>query len=70
MKKNVGTLDMVIRLAIGALLVLLGLVDNPVIRDQTARKVVMAAALIPILTGLVRYCPLYTLIGFSSCKRQ
>ena len=26
--------------------------------------------IIPILTGLVGSCPLYTLIGFSTCSRK
>ena len=26
--------------------------------------------LVPLLTGLVRFCPAYTLLGFNSCARK
>ena len=61
MKANIGTLDRVLR--IGAGVVLLGL---------TATGAIGAwgyIGVIPLLTGLVSTCPAYSLLGINSCPR-
>ncbi len=57
MTKNEGTVDRVIRLVAGALL--LFLLPDP------WRYV----GIIPILTGAVGVCPLYSVFGINTCKR-
>lgn len=62
MSRNVGTIDRLIRVAIGAMLVALALAG-----------VVGAwgyVGIIPLLTGAVGSCPAYTLLGFSSCSKK
>ncbi|MBL7543162.1 MAG: DUF2892 domain-containing protein [Bdellovibrionaceae bacterium] len=59
MKKNEGTFDRVARVLIG-----LGLLSMIVIGPQTMWGLV---GLVPLLTGLVGFCPLYAILGFSSC---
>ena len=59
MKCNVGGIDRVLRIAIGALLVALA-----------ASNVVGWwgwLGLIPMATGLFRFCPAYPLLGINSC---
>ena len=59
MKCNVGGIDRVLRIAIGALLVALA-----------ASNVVGWwgwLGLIPMATGLFRFCPAYLLLGANSC---
>lgn len=60
MPQNEGTLDRVIRVVIG--LVLLSLVF---VGPQTLWGLV---GLVPLLTGLVGTCPIYTMFGLRSCK--
>lgn len=62
MKANVGTLDRSLRILAG--LVLLALVFTGTIGAWGWIGVV------PLATGLFRFCPLYTVLGFSSCPVQ
>ena len=61
MKANVGTLDRTLRLAAG--LLLLGLTLAGVI------GVWGWIGLLPLATGLFRFCPAYPLLGISTCGR-
>lgn len=59
MKKNAGTTDRFIRVFLGLLLLSL-----TVIGPQTWFGLI---GLIPLITGLIGFCPLYKLIGLNSC---
>lgn len=64
MKANEGIADRVIRVAAGVLI--LGtffLVEGP------ARWLALIGA-VPLLTGLVGYCPLYAIFGFNTCPLE
>jgi len=61
MKANVGTLDRTLRIAAG--LLLLGLTLAGVI------GVWGWIGLLPLATGLFRFCPAYPLLGISTCGR-
>ncbi len=58
MKKNEGTLDRVLRVSAGVLILIF--VSTPW----------NYIGIVPILTGLVGVCPLYTLIGLNTCPRK
>lgn len=60
MKANVGTLDKTIRIILGV--ALLSLV---VIGPKTPLGLI---GLIPLITGLVSFCPLYKILGVCSNK--
>jgi DUF2892 family protein len=61
MKANIGNADRVIRLIVGlALISMLFVLHGP------ARWFGLVG-LIPLLTGLIRYCPLYSILGLNSC---
>jgi hypothetical protein len=62
MMKNVGHTDRAIRVFIGALLILLSLLN--VIGPWGW------IGLIPIATGLLRVCPAYTVLGLRSCPME
>ena len=62
MKTNVGTVDRVLRIVAGA--VLIGLAATGTVGAWGWIGVV------PVLTGLFRFCPLYPLIGLSTCPLQ
>jgi len=58
--KNVGSVDKVIRLIIGA-----GLISLVFIGPQTLWGWI---GIIPIATAFISFCPLYKVIGISSVK--
>ena len=60
MTANVGTIDRVLRVIIG--LALLSLIF---VGPKTLWGLI---GVIPLLTALVRVCPLYTLLGIRTCK--
>jgi len=61
MKANIGGADRVIRIVAG--LVLLSLV---VILEGDARWFGLIG-IVPLFTGLMRWCPAYTLLGINTC---
>lgn len=67
MEKNVGTVDMIIRLLIAIVLGYIGYFENPVVSAGTSKTIIKFVAFLPLLTGLMRFCPLYLLIGLSTC---
>ena len=60
MTRNVGTIDRALRIALG--LGLLGLAISGQYLPWTWLGVV------PLLTGLVGWCPPYSLLGINTCK--
>lgn len=66
LRKNIGGLDRVIRLALGALLVSAGLFPQELVADAVAANVLVSIGVVSLLTGLMAYCPLYHLVGFNT----
>ena len=60
MKCNVGGIDRILRIAVGALLVALAITN---VVGWWAWL-----GLIPLTTGLFRFCPAYPLLGITSCR--
>lgn len=69
MTANVGSLDRVIRIVLGLVLIIaafvpaLGLFSQPL-----AQGGAVIVGLVLIGTALMRFCPLYRLFGLSTCK--
>lgn len=59
MKPNEGTIDRVLRVVAG-----LGILSLAFVGPQTAWGYV---GLVPLVTGLVGFCPLYAMLGISTC---
>lgn len=67
MKKNMGTLDKGIRVILAAVFAYLyfsGTVTG------TLGYALLAFGTIFLLTSLVSFCPLYTLLGINTCKTK
>jgi hypothetical protein len=62
MKPNEGTIDRVLRIAIGILL--LSLTYTHAIGTWGW------IGMVPLLTGLIGWCPLYTVLGISTCPMK
>ena len=60
MKVNVGGVDKILRIVVG-----LGLLSLILILEGNARWWGLVG-LVPLLTGLINFCPLYTIFGFNS----
>lgn len=60
MKANIGTLDRIARIAIGIVLIALAATGTIGLWGWIG--------IAPLLTGLFRFCPAYTLLGINSCK--
>ena len=61
MKANVGGVDKILRIVAG--LVLLSLI---LILEGNARWWGLVG-IVPLVTGLFNFCPLYTLLGINTC---
>ena len=62
MKTNVGTVDRVLRVAAGVTLIALTLTGTIGLWGWIG--------VVPVLTGAVGSCPLYSLLGFSTCPMK
>jgi hypothetical protein len=64
MKKNVGTVDKIIRLLIALLIAVLYFTG---VISGTLAIVLGIIAIAMVLTSLINFCGLYTLLGISTC---
>lgn len=67
MKKNVGKMDMIIRIIIAVVIVALYFTE---VVTGTLGIVLLVVAAIALLTGLVSICPLYSLLGMNTCPKK
>jgi len=65
MKKNMGGVDRALRVLVA--LVVVTLFYNGIIEGVLA-YVLLAVSAVFVLTSLVSFCPLYRLVGASTCK--
>ncbi len=59
MKPNAGTVDRVARVVVG-----LGVLSLAFVGPQTPFGYI---GIVPLLTGLAGYCPLYSVLGINTC---
>ncbi len=59
MKFNIGGIDRILRIVIGLALIVWAVMSG---------NVWGWLGLIPLLTGMFKFCALYTVLGFSSCN--
>jgi len=68
MPYNLGTADRAIRLAIGAILVLLPLLTSFGAATPWLWWAALVVGAVMLATAALRFCPLYTLLGVRTCK--
>jgi hypothetical protein len=61
MTSNIGTIDRVLRIALGLVLISLAFTGTIGLWGYIG--------VVPLLTGLVRICPLYSLLGVNTCPK-
>lgn len=62
MKRNVGTIDRLLRIIVG-----LGLISLVFVGPQTYWGLI---GIVPLLTALAGYCPAYSLFGIRTCRAR
>jgi hypothetical protein len=62
MNANIGTIDRALRVALG--IILIGLTVSGAI------GVWGWIGVVPLATGIFRFCPAYSLLGIKTCKRD
>ncbi len=60
MKSNVGGIDKILRIVVGLAIIGWGFY---------AQSWWGAAGLLPLATALINFCPVYPLLGISTCKK-
>ncbi|WP_298864344.1 DUF2892 domain-containing protein [uncultured Sulfitobacter sp.] len=69
MSNNVGNIDRIVRGLLGLLLIIAPLLNIPAIWSSAALAYgSMAAGLVLVVTAVLRFCPLYRMLGVSTCK--
>jgi len=66
MKKNMGTIDRTIRVILALAIAVLYFMN---VISGTLAIVLLVIAVVFVLTSVIGYCPLYSLLGISSRKR-
>lgn len=65
MKKNMGSADRIIRVIIAAIVALLFFTN---VLTGILGIVLLALAVVFVLTSLAGFCPLYIIFGINTCK--
>ena len=60
MKINIGSTERLLRIIVGVVIIALGIYYG---------SWWGVIGLVPLLTGLSRFCPLYSMLGMDTCKR-
>lgn len=69
MSANVGNMDRVLRGFLGLILIIAPLLNIPTIWSSAPLAYgSMAIGLVLVITAVLRFCPLYRIIGVSTCK--
>lgn len=67
MKKNMGLTDRIIRLIVAVIIVVL---QQASIITGTLATVLLVIAAIFVLSSVISRCPMYVLLGISTCKKS
>ena len=67
MKKNMGNIDKVVRILIVIVIAVLFFTN---IISGTLGIVLLILAGVFVLTSLISFCPLYTLVGINTCPKD
>lgn len=67
MKKNVGTIDQIVRIVIAFVLIMLTITG---VLSGTVGMVLTLVAAVVALTGFIRFCPLYLPFKINTWERK
>lgn len=67
MSTNVGTIDRIVRIVVGALLIAFAI---PVGFPDTGWNWLGWIGVVPVITAVFGYCPAYSIFGLSTCAAK
>lgn len=72
MSQNAGSIDRFLRIAVGLALIAFALFPTavPALAGYASYAPYAWIGIMPLLTGLVGWCPAYTVLGIRTCSRQ
>ena len=65
LKKNVGNLDRILRVVVG-----IALIAGYFLNTDATYRWAYLIGIIPLATGLMSSCPIYTLLGLRTCPMK
>lgn len=70
MSVNVGTIDRIIRIILGVVLIALPFVSGiALFANTTWAAIAVIAGIIMLATSAMRFCPIYRIFGIRTCQR-
>ena len=70
MKKNVGSIDRIVRIVIGLFLIWLGLFQLNGLKGDVSGILVALLSLIPFIIAAIRICPVFSIFKLSSITKK
>jgi hypothetical protein len=67
MKKNMGNIDKIIRILVAIVIAVLFFTN---VISGTLGIILLVLAGVFVLTSLISFCPLYTLVGINTCPKD
>ena len=64
---NVGGIDRIVRIVVGAFLLSLVFFGNQIIGENVVWGWI---GIVPLATGIFKFCPAYTLFGLTTCAAK
>lgn len=65
LKNNVGGIDKILRIVIG-----LALIAGFFLNTEAAYRWLYLIGIVPLVTGLMGTCPLYSILGLNTCPMK
>ncbi|MEJ2360411.1 MAG: DUF2892 domain-containing protein [Gammaproteobacteria bacterium] len=69
-KRNLHTLDRIVRLVLGLGCIYIGFIDRSIIGNALAAFLVGLFGVINLFAAFFSYCPIYGLTGISTCRSK
>lgn len=64
---NVGGIDRVLRIIVGIVLISLVFIGDQIIGQNVVWGWI---GIVPLATGILKFCPVYSLFGFKTCSTK
>ena len=65
-QKNIGNIDLIIRLIISTGMIYFGLFNLSLIQDKFSATIIGILGVLNLIVALVRFCPLYAAVGINT----
>lgn len=70
MKRNLHTVDVVLRIFIGLICIYVGFIDGGMIANKVVNILVGVFGTLNLAAASMRFCPIYTLVGISTYREK